>query len=325
MLEQVDLSRKMPKEEYKPLRNELISKLVVLQQEARSAGVGLVVLFEGWKGAGKGSRMGDLLHNLDARATHVHVISSFDEEETLRFRDMDTGVTGFAPLMQEFWSSLGPRGDMTIYERGWYTAAARRLLYADREEVVQTYRQAASEFERQLTADGYVVVKFFVHVSQDAQRKRLTRLSESPDTAWRVTQQDLDQVEDYEEIYHRYDELLRSTNYDFAPWTLINGEDKRSANIDIAKTLVEALERALSKAPDPAAQAAAQKAAKNSAGALVAQDPRKRSAEESARVLEEARHQARVQSEQAPRHTRFTVVPNPPLLEELDHSCCMSR
>lgn len=102
MLEQVDLSVKTPKEEYKPAYDALLSKLVVLQQKARSEGLGLVVLFEGWKGAGKGSRIGDLLHNLDARATHVHVLSNFDEEEAKRFRDMGTGVTGFQPFMQEF-------------------------------------------------------------------------------------------------------------------------------------------------------------------------------------------------------------------------------
>ena len=77
MLEQVDLSIETPKKTYKPLYDELITKLIVLQQRARAKGIGLVALFEGWNGAGKGSRIGDLLHNLDARATHVHVLSNF--------------------------------------------------------------------------------------------------------------------------------------------------------------------------------------------------------------------------------------------------------
>ena len=74
MLEQVNLSApKMAKEEYKPIHDKLIDRLVVLQQEARRKGVGLVVLFEGWSGAGKGSRISDLMYELDARATTVHV------------------------------------------------------------------------------------------------------------------------------------------------------------------------------------------------------------------------------------------------------------
>ena len=79
MLEQLNLNApKMSKEEYKPIHDELVKKLVVLQQEARRKGVGLVVLFEGWSGAGKGSRISDLMYELDARATSVHVTEDID-------------------------------------------------------------------------------------------------------------------------------------------------------------------------------------------------------------------------------------------------------
>ncbi len=323
MLEQVDLSVKTSKEEYKPVYDALISRLVVLQQKARVEGLGLVVLFEGWKGAGKGSRIGDLLHNLDARATHVHVLSTFNEEEARSFRDMDTGVTGFQPLMQEFWDALGPRGDMTIYERGWYTASARRLLYTDKKDRVQTYRNAAGEFERQLAADGYVIVKFFVHVSKEAQTKRLRDLRENPSTSWRVSDSDIEHLKDYEATYERYDQLLRATDYDFAHWTLVNGEDKRTANLVIARTIVDAIERALARGADPAAQAAALKAQQNSAGLLTEIDPRERSEEETARVMEQAHQTAAAQAALAPRHSRFTMVKRPPRVEDIDHTLAL--
>lgn len=329
MLEQVDLSAKMSKEEYKPLHDELIAKLVVLQQEARKKGVGVVALFEGWNGAGKGSRIGDLVYELDARATHMHVLSNFDEEGAARFRDMGSGVTGFEPLMQEFWQALGPRGDMTLYERGWYTAAARRLVYTDSEANhaahLQAYRRAVSEFERQLSADGYVVLKFFVHISKDVQKKRLKGLHDNPDTAWRVSDEELATVKDYDEIYARYDELLRNTDFDFARWTMVNGEDKRSANIAIAKALVRALERALASGPDAAAEAAAAKAAANSAGALDQADSRDRTPEETERVMAAARAQAAEQVEEAPLHSRFTIVKNPPCLADIDHTLALTR
>ena len=329
MLEQVDLSAKMSKEEYKPLHDELIAKLVVLQQEARKKGVGVVALFEGWNGAGKGSRIGDLVYELDARATHMHVLSNFDEEGAARFRDMGSGVTGFEPLMQEFWQALGPRGDMTLYERGWYTAAARRLVYTDSEANhaahLQAYRRAVSEFERQLSADGYVVLKFFVHISKDVQKKRLKGLHDNPDTAWRVSDEELATVKDYDEIYARYDELLRNTDFDFARWTMVNGEDKRSANIAIAKALVRALERALESGPDAAAEAAAAKAAANSAGALDQADPRDRTPEETERVMAAARAQAAEQAEEAPLHSRVTIVKNPPRLADIDHTLALAR
>ena len=325
MLEQVDLSEKTPKEAYKPLYDELMAKLVVLQQRAHAAGIGVVALFDGWNGAGKGSRIGDLLYNLDARMTHVHVLSTFDEGQAARFRDMKTGVTGFAPLMQEFWQALGPRGDMTIYERGWYTAAAQRLLYTDKENHMRAYESAVEEFERQLAADGYIVVKFFVHISQKAQRKRLTRLHENPDTAWRVSKQELEHIDDYDATYAKYDELLRRTDFDFAPWTLVNGEDKRTANLTVCRTLVAELERALAKQADPAAAAAAAKAAENSAGLLTESDPRERSAEETEAVLAAAHQAALEQSALAPAHSRFTMVARPPRLKDIDYTLALER
>ena len=132
MLESVDLSRPpLPKEEYKPRRDALMEELVVLQQEAVKKGVGLVVLFEGWNGAGKGSRISDLMYNLDARATSVYVTEDLDVEAARAFAGADQGVTGFFPVMQEFWRALGPRGAMTFYDRGWYTAATQHLLYTE--------------------------------------------------------------------------------------------------------------------------------------------------------------------------------------------------
>ena len=124
MLETVDFSLEpLAKEEYKVRRDKLMEQLVVLQQQARQQGVGLVVLFEGWNGAGKGSRISDLMFNLDARATSVAVTEDLDIEAARTFAGAPYGVTGFYPVMQKFWEELGPRGNITFYDRGWYTAA----------------------------------------------------------------------------------------------------------------------------------------------------------------------------------------------------------
>ncbi|MBR5259219.1 MAG: polyphosphate--AMP phosphotransferase, partial [Eggerthellaceae bacterium] len=129
MLETVDLkAKKMAKDEYKPVHDELIGKLVVLQQQARSKGVGLVVLVEGWSGAGKGSRISELIYELDARATKVHVTDDIDPKEARKFPGARWGVAGKNPLMKQFWQALGERGEITFYDRDWYTAAAEQAL-----------------------------------------------------------------------------------------------------------------------------------------------------------------------------------------------------
>ena len=103
MLETVDFSlAPLPKDEYRQQRDALMKRLVVLQQQARERGVGLVVLFEGWDGAGKGSRISDLMYHLDARATSVHVTENLDVEAARAFAGSEYGVTGFYPAMQQF-------------------------------------------------------------------------------------------------------------------------------------------------------------------------------------------------------------------------------
>ena len=283
MLEQIDLkAKRMTKEEYKPLHDDLIARLVVLQQQARLRGVGLVVLVEGWRGAGKGSRISDLMYELDARATSVHVTQDVDPKDIKQFPGRRNGVRGYEPLMQEFWQALGERGTITFFDRGWYSAAADKALFGasgvDRKSLkklakkmrslpraeagaakardelrgnrVSAYQHIAHNFEQMLVDDGYVVVKLFVHVSKKAQRKRLDALRSDPKTAWRVPESKLVYAEHYDEAYELYDEFLEGSNFSFAPWTIVNGEDRRAANVQIAAALVEALEDALATGPN---------------------------------------------------------------------------
>ena len=345
MLETVDFSLEdLPKDAYKRRHDQLTDRLVVLQQEARNKGVGLVVLFEGWNGAGKGSRISDLMYHLDARATSVHVTENLDVEAARSFAGTDQGVTGFFPVMQEFWKALGPRGDITFYDRGWYTAAMQQVLYnlfgtlslpkglsrdhvlatlgERRLQAAQAYVDSIADFERQLSDDGYVVVKFFVHVTKEAQRKRLTRLRRDPATAWRVSDGKMATIGEYEEAYRLYDNLLEGSDFSYAPWHLINGEDRR---LKITETLVDALDKALHAKKDPAALAAAVKAQANSAGAAEEVPLEGRSPEQQLAVAQAAAEQAAAQAAHAPRASRFRIVDRVPSLDQIDHGLVLDH
>lgn len=352
MLETVDFSaEKMSKEEYKQVHDELIDRLVLLQQQARSAGVGLVVLFEGWDGAGKGSRISDLMYNLDARATSVHVTADFDKKAAKKFAGRKHGVTGFEPVMQEFWQALGERSTITFFDNGWYSKGIEQALFiqygdkidgSEREDlsrriaeldedqgalrlrremhsnVVGSYRHYAFNFERMLVNDGYVVIKLFLHARKRVLQKRMEHLREDPATAWRASKTKIDALKNYDRAYQLYDLLLEGTNFDFAPWTVINGEDQRSANVIIARTLVEAIEKALQKQPDAAAQAAAAKALQNSAAQMTStQAAGEQRQEETQDALALAQAQAKEQSSHAPKSSEFIIMSGYP---QIDHS-----
>ncbi len=321
MLEKVDFKHEeLSKKEYKQRYDELIKKLVVLQQQAVNNGIGLVVLFEGWNGAGKGSRISDLMYNLDARATRVYVSPDADIEEYRHFPGRKHGVSGFFPLMKEYWEALGERGDITFYDRGWYTKATELLLTQSTSELIlpregtRHYLESIRDFEQQLVSDGYVVVKFFMHVRKKAQMKRLNRLYDDVATRWRVPEKKLFSVKDYNEQYKLFDRLLEGSNFEFAPWILLDGEDKQRSNIAIAETLVNAIEDALEAQVEDKARRA-EEAEKLKVGESVM--------EEGGIALAEAKAQA--QHAFAPESSRFEIVRDYPTVESINHTFTLEQ
>ena len=342
MLETVHMDlQKISKKEYKARFKELISRLVVLQQEAKRKEVGVVVLFEGWKGAGKGSRISDLLYHLDARDTSVHVTEDFDEREAALVRDESFGATGYFPVMQQFWQALGPRGSMTFYDRGWYSVVAQhvtnllpkkgKLSKKERLSIETSTRMVApmvEDFETQLRNDGYLVIKFFLHITEQQQRERLISLYSDPATKWRVSEKDLDQVERYGQTYRVYDEMLKRSNFKIAPWIMLDASDKRRVNLCVVQSIVDAMEKELHKPKDAAAEEAERKAKENSAAAttgVVLGDERERTPEQNEQMRIQAEQEAEAASSLAPLMTRFAPSDVVPSLEDVDHSLALTR
>ena len=331
MLETIDWGAPRPdKAAYKQEHDALMRRLVVLQQRAVSESAGLVVLFEGWNGAGKGSRISDLMYHLDARATSVYVPADVDAGALRDFAGYRRGVESFYPMMEEFWQALGERGHITFYDRGWYTKATQLMMARDEAELMlptggtRHYLESISDFEEQLHEDGYTVVKFFVHVSKKAQKKRLQALRDDAATRWRVPEGKLASTADYDRAYKLFDRLLEGSDYAFAPWVLVNGEDKRSANLLIARTLVHALEQALTRKRAGDAQAAELRVEQDRRADAALARMREEGASESDQLLG-ARAQAEAQHSFAPAQSRFEIVADHPTVDGIAHDLVLPR
>ena len=346
MLETVNLDApKVEKEESKARFKAAIDKLVVLQQRARSEKMGVVVLFEGWKGAGKGSRISDIIYHLDARATSVHVTEEMSQQEIDQVMSDDFSATGFYPFLQQFWKALGSRGDMTFYDRGWYSIVAQYLCEhphfkhlfkssgSDPEataEINRTTQHALNSiqsFESQLQANGYLVVKFFLHFSKESQRKRLEDLRDDEATRWRVNDRDMKLLDDYDEMYDLYDRLLRNSNFGSCEWVLLNAEDKRTVNMTVVETLVQVMEgelnrRALAKSIIPELDLV--KPMPEGFDDLP-YDERKRTDEQNKIIMDHAEEQARLAASLAPRVSRFRIETDYPRPESFRHDLVLDR
>ena len=229
MLETVDLDASLNKDEYKKTQEALDLRLAELQRGLRTAGVPVIVVFEGWDAAGKGTVMARLLQALDPRGFKVHTVKPPTEEERMR------------PAMWRFWRMLPDNGIIHFYDRSWYLQVLEERL--DGELSADQMRSAYERirvFERQLTDDGALIVKFFLHISKKEQSKRFKKLLADTAFAWRVGAEEKEQNKHYEEYAGAVEDMLRETSTPNAPWTLVPATDERFARVKAAETLVAA-------------------------------------------------------------------------------------
>src|SRR6202048_1794200 len=232
MLTNVDLSREVAKAEYKRLKDDADLKLSDLQRQVKALGIPVIIVFEGWSASGKGTLINQLILPLDPRGFSVYSASGPTEEEK------------FYPFLWRFWKRTPTRGRLAIFDRSW-----NRRVVADRVAGLmkgEGLRQAFDDirsFERQLSDEGVVIVKCFLHISKSEQRRRFEALRTSPATAWRVTKEDLRQHEHYGDYLAATEHMLTETDADYAPWTVVEAHDRRFATLKIFNTVINALER----------------------------------------------------------------------------------
>ena len=234
MLEQADMERKTEKEEYKKRMKELKPALTALQQPLKQAKLPVIILFEGWGAAGKGSLISGLILNFDPRGFQVHSVTAPDAREKRR------------PVLWRHWLDLPEQGTISILDRSWYQDVSVARLEQDLDD--ETARRRMDEintFERQLTDDGTLILKFFLQITQKEQKERFERLGESKNTAWRVTETDRRRNRQYDRYYKAFDEMLGYTNTPCAPWHVVSGMDRRSAELEVYQIVHDGIAAAL--------------------------------------------------------------------------------
>ena len=230
MLEKVDLSKKMSKEEYKEKVSQLETRIGFLQRECKALKIPVMIVFEGFGAAGKGLQIGRLIQSMDPRGFQVYPIKNETEEERMH------------PFMWRFWTKTPEKGRIAIYDGSWY----RRVLIdrfekRTKEKELPEAFHSINSFEEQLTDDGTVIIKLFLDISKKEQKKRFEKLQRNKETAWRVTQGDLERNAKYDEYAAMMEDMLFKTDTDYAPWTIVEATDRRFATVKIYTTVIKAM------------------------------------------------------------------------------------
>jgi polyphosphate kinase 2 (PPK2 family) len=235
----VDLTRKLSKEEQAERLPAAQERLLALRlqlggQTAPKLGPPLCVLFEGWDASGKGGAIKRLVDHLDPR--HVRVVqyaAPTPDEKRHQY-------------LLRFAHALPGWGGMAVLDRSWYgrVLVERVEGFAAKAEWQRAYDEIV-EYERALCADGMILVKCFMHVSDEEQLKRFKAREKDPLKAWKLTDEDWRNRAKRREYEAAIEDMIERTSTKHAPWHLIAGESKRYARVQVLETVIAAIEEKL--------------------------------------------------------------------------------
>jgi polyphosphate kinase 2 (PPK2 family) len=234
MLEKIDLTRALSKEEYDRQIPRLQRRLYDLEKSCWDAKIPTIIVFEGWDAAGKGTSINLLTSRLDPRGFQLYPI-----REARTFEKQ-------MPWLWRFWLKIPNYGEMAIFDRSWYgrVLVERVEGLTPVSEWRKGYRDIV-DFERTLADDGCIIIKFFLHIDKKEQKRRFRKLEKGPLTSWHVQPEDWEHHRAYKEYIVAIEEMLERTDTEWGPWTIVEATDRRWARVKIFQTIIQRLEEAL--------------------------------------------------------------------------------
>ncbi len=234
MFETAELGRKVSKSDYKALVPELRVQLLEIQQQVRQAKIPVVIVLAGVDGAGKGELVNQLNEWMDPRWIQSHAYAAPSDEERER------------PPFWRYWRDLPSRGSIGLFLSAWYSAPILNWVHeeSDLADLDESLNQI-NTFEKMLVNDGVVVIKFWMHLSKDAQKHRLKQLEADPLLRWKVTENDWHNWRLYERFIEAAERTMQKSSTGQASWHIIEGEDARYRSLAVAAIVRDTLVREL--------------------------------------------------------------------------------
>lgn len=223
----------MPPDEIKALVKEKREELVRQQQMIKEQALPVFVLIEGWGAAGKGTLIGNLIEDMDPRFFRVIKMSEPNEEARRR------------PFLWRYMEVAPETGKFVFLDSGWLSETADDMINGriDDETLERRLCQIRT-FDRQLKDNGYLVVKLFLQIPQEEQKRRIEKLQNDKNTRWRVSEKDILQVKKREKYEKIYDRILEATNTGYVPWNIVDAVDKKQALLQVLHILTIQLNQA---------------------------------------------------------------------------------
>ena len=239
-LDEVDLDVKLGKKEYEQRLADAQDRLAALRLQLagligeRKIGPPVCAVFEGWDASGKGGAIKRLVSELDHRHVRVAAFAAPDHDEKRHH------------FLWRFWPKLPGWGGVAVLDRSWYgrVLVERVEGYASEEQWRRAYDEIVT-FEKTLAAEGMILMKFWLHVSEEEQLKRFERRKGEPLKSWKLTDEDWRNREKRPAYEEAVEEMFERTDRPFAPWHVVPGDSKKYARVFVIETVIAEIERGM--------------------------------------------------------------------------------
>jgi polyphosphate kinase 2 (PPK2 family) len=241
VLSNYDLSQRLSKSQEAELLSVEQRRLVMLRlidggifDGSGLLGPPICVVFEGWDASGKGGAIRRLVSPLDPRHVRVASIAAPTENEKRHH------------FLSRFWPVLPGWGGMAVLDRSWYgrVLVERVEGFATEEQWRRAYEEIKA-FERTLTDEGMVLIKFWMHISPEEQLRRFHAREKNLLKRWKLTDEDWRNRHKWQQYEDAVNEMVERTDTSYAPWTVVEAEDKRFARVKVLQTVTGRVAKAL--------------------------------------------------------------------------------
>jgi len=240
VLDRLDMSHRLDKDEYEKRLAQGQRRLSQLRLHlgglmgSGTLGPGLLIVMEGPDASGKGGAIKALVGQLDPR--HYKVVSY--AKPTTQEKNHH--------YLWRFYRELPGLGEMAVFDRSWYgrVLVERVEGFATRAEWKRAYKSIV-DFEESLCHESLILVKFWMHVTDDEQLRRFEGRAADPLKRWKLTEEDWRNREKNRLYDAAAEEMFLRTNHKLAPWDVIGGEQKRYARIAVLETVIKRVEESM--------------------------------------------------------------------------------
>jgi len=222
------MSTPMKRKEYEKALRELQVELCALQDWVKQKGLRVVVIFEGRDAAGKGGTIKAITERVSPRVFRVVALPAPSDREKAEI------------YFQRYLSHFPTAGEIVIFDRSWYNRAGVEYVMGFCTKTQhRRFLKVCPEFELFIVDDGILLIKYWLEVSDEEQKRRFEARINDPMRQWKLSPTDLCSRSKWYEYSRARDTMFEATNTKYAPWYIVRSDDKRRARLNCIRHLLD--------------------------------------------------------------------------------------